>query len=89
MHCSKHYIAIEPGLNIQEMLGSKEMNLSNFAHAMDISKEDVCLLLSGKIEIDTGLATKLESVLGPSKTFWLNLESQYQENLRKVAEDVA
>lgn len=89
MQCSKHYIAIEPGFTIQEMLGSKEMNLSNFARAMDISKEDVCLLLSGKIEIDNSLATKLESVLGPSKTFWLNLESQYQENLRKVAEDVA
>lgn len=81
MKYSEHHIAIEPGVTIQEMLNSKEMSLSYFAHVMGMSKEDIYLLLSGKLEIDNELATKLESVLGPSKTFWLNLESRYQERL--------
>ncbi len=81
---SKTYIAIEPGATIKEMLNERGMTQKEFAARMDYSEKHVSKLINGETQLTHETAFRLESVLGPSATFWNNLEVRYRENLIKV-----
>lgn len=44
-------------------------------------KEDVELLIEGKIKLTNNLVYKLELILGLPKQFWINLENNYRNKL--------
>ena len=78
---SNKVIAIPPGYTIKEQLEDRNINLNDFMAKMNMSKEDVELLIEGKIILTNELASKLELVLGLPKQFWINLENNYRKKL--------
>ena len=74
-------IAIPPGYTIKEQLKDRNINLNDFIAKMNMSKEDVELLIEGKVILTNELASKLEFVLGLPKQFWINLENNYRNKL--------
>ena len=74
-------IAIPPGYTIKEQLKDRNINLNDFIAKMNMSKEDVELLIEGKIILTNDLVSKLELILGLPKQFWINLENNYRNKL--------
>lgn len=74
-------IVIPPGYTIKEQLEDRNINLNDFMAKMNMSKEDVELLIEGKIKLTNNLAYKLELILGLPKQFWINLENNYRNKL--------
>ena len=80
-------IAIPPGYTIKEQLEDRNINLNDFIAKMNMSKEDVELLIEGNIKLTNDLASKLELVLGIPKQFWINLENNYRNKLDAIKKD--
>ena len=80
-------IAIPPGYTIKEQLKDRNINLNDFIAKMNMSKEDVELLIEGKVILTNDLAYKLELVLGLPKQFWINLENNYRNKLDAIKKD--
>ena len=74
-------IAIPLGYTIKEQLEDRNINLNDFIAKMNMPKEDVELLIEGKVILTNELASKLELVLGLPKQFWINLENNYRNKL--------
>ena len=77
-------IAIPPGYTIKEQLKDRNINLNDFIAKMNMPKEDVELLIEGKIKLTNNLASKLELILGLPKQFWINLENNYRNKLDAI-----
>ncbi len=78
------YIAIPPGETIKEQLKNRGLTQKEFAERMGYSEKHISRLINGYVELTPGLAVRLESVLGLSAKFWLNLEAEYRINLERV-----
>ena len=78
---SNKVIAIPPGYTIKEQLEDRNINLNDFIVKMNMSKEDVELLIEDKIILTNDLTSKLELILGLPKQFWINLENNYRNKL--------
>lgn len=76
-------IAIAPGETIKEILDEINMSQKELAARLDISEKHLTQVIKGKAEISRDLADKLETVLGIEAIFWLNLENEYRETLKK------
>ena len=81
MKKSNSFLATPPGATIKEQLEDKDMSRSVFAALMEMSEKQVQNLLQGDIPLTADIAKRLEYVLGPPASFWLNLESIYREKL--------
>lgn len=79
-------IAIEPGATIKEVLEDRKMEQRELAALMDISENQLEMLLCGESQLTVAIAESLENALGIPSQFWLNLESIYREKLAKIAE---
>ncbi len=71
-------IAIAPGETIRENMRYLGMNQKELAARLDITEKHLSNIINGKSPITYETALKLESVIGPSAQFWMNLESNYQ-----------
>ena len=70
-----------PGETIAELLDERGWSQADFATRTGFTPKHVHLLLQGKAGISEDAALRLERVLGSSARFWLNLETQYREQL--------
>ena len=70
--------AVTPGETLKEML---KIHPHIVATALDI---DLPRVLTGGLEITDEMAEQLDFSFGPSKQFWINRESQYREQLKKI-----
>lgn len=70
-----------PGETIAELLDERGWSQADFAVRTGFTTKHVHLLLQGKAGISEDTALRLERVLGSSARFWLNLETQYREQL--------
>lgn len=77
-------IAIPPSETIQECLEERKLTPKDFAKLLDCTLKEVKELLYNKIAITEEIAKKLEKTFGVSTTFWLNLEKNYQETLKRL-----
>lgn len=84
---SKNYIAVPPGETIREQLEDREMTQKEFAIRMGMSEKHISHLISGKSRLEPQVSLMLENVLGIPASFWMNLESIYQEQLARVKEE--
>lgn len=84
---SKSYTAIPPGVTLREILIDRNISNRELAYRTDFSEKHISNLLSGKCELTTSMANKLEYALGIEASFWLNLESIYRLELEKVKEE--
>ena len=84
MEHSKTYVAIPPGRTIQEAIEARPMTPTELASRLGVTEKRVSKLLSGKVELTADVASKLESALGMSARFWLGLEAEYRQDLKRV-----
>ncbi len=68
-----------PGATLSEVLDSLGMSQSELAVRMDRPRKTVSEIISGKTRILPDTALQLERVLGIKASFWLNLQSQWDE----------
>ncbi len=71
-------IAIPPGETIKENMAFLGMTQEEMAIRLDMTPKHLCNILNGNAPITYETALKLESVIGPSAEFWMNLEASYQ-----------
>lgn len=74
-------LMIPPGDTIKELLEQENLNINELTSLLGFSKAEVQGLLSGSTTIDNRIATCLQDFFGIEKSFWLNLERIYQEDL--------
>lgn len=74
----KPMIAIPPGETIKENMEFLGMSQKELAVRIGITEKHLSNILNGKAAITYDTALNLESVLGPSAEFWIELESGYQ-----------
>lgn len=79
-------IAIAPGETIRENMDFLEMNQKELAARLDITPKHLSNILNGNAPITYDTALKLETVIGPSAQFWMNLETNYQLNKTRLQE---
>lgn len=77
-------ISIPPGETIKEIMDEMNMSQSELAIRLGTSQKHLSQVLNGKAEISRDLANKLEFVLGIESIFWLKLEDEYRESLKKI-----
>ena len=70
-----------PGDTITDLLEERGWTHADFATRTGFTKKHVHLLLQGKTPVSKDAALRLERVLGSSARFWMNLETQYREQL--------
>jgi HTH-type transcriptional regulator/antitoxin HigA len=75
-------IAIPPGETIRENMLCLGMNQKELALRLGMSAKHLSNIINGKELITYETALKLETVIGPTAQFWMNLETNYQ--LHKV-----
>jgi len=71
--------AILPGRIISESLNREGMTQKNLSERMGISEEHLTQIINGEAPITVEVSLLFEKVLGDSASFWINLESNYQE----------
>lgn len=70
-----------PGDTIADLLEERGWTQADFATRTGFTRKHVHLLLQGKAAISEDTAVRLERVLGSTARFWMNLETQYREQL--------
>ncbi|MDD4569985.1 MAG: HigA family addiction module antitoxin [Tepidanaerobacteraceae bacterium] len=77
-------IAIPPGETIRENMEFLGMNQEELAVRLGITPKHLSNIINGNAPITYETALKLESVIGPSAQFWMNLEANYQLNKARL-----
>lgn len=77
-------VAIPPGETLKEIINEMDMSQKELAARLGISEKHLTQVISGRVEISRDLADRLETVLGLDAMFWLDLENEYRETLKKL-----
>jgi len=76
-------LAIAPGETIKEEMEHRGISQRELADGLGITIKDFSDILDGNAPITYEMASKLESIFGPSKEFWISIELNYQlDNVR-------
>lgn len=73
-----HDPLIHPGETIADVLKERELTQSELAARTGVSTAYVCNIIAGKKDISANFAMALEYALGVPKSFWLNLQANYE-----------
>ena len=79
-------LLIHPGETIADILNERNISQLELATCAGVSPAYVCNVISGKKSISARFAQSLEYVLGVPKSFWLNLQANYEAELLEVTE---
>ncbi|MEC2077982.1 HigA family addiction module antitoxin [Metabacillus fastidiosus] len=75
---------IPPGETLQEVLDDRNMSQKELALRTKLTPKHINNIIKGHAPISPDTAIKLENVLEIPASFWINLESDYQENLARI-----
>jgi len=78
--------AIPPGETLKETLWYQEMSLTELKEETGYSKEILAGVIAGRVPIDHEMARRFESAFGIPASLWLNLERNYQQDLKRIKE---
>lgn len=71
-------IAFHPGYYIQEIIDESRLTNEDFARLLDITPDNLTLLIMGEQKLSADIAIKLSEIIGTSINYWLNLQSTYE-----------
>lgn len=74
-------LIIHPGETIEEILEMRGISQAELAARTGVSAAYISSIISGKKNISSKFAMSLEYALGVSKSFWLNLQANYDAEL--------
>lgn len=75
-------VAIPPGETIREVADSLFITKTELATKLGITTKQLDNLLDGEIPITNEIAIDLENITGVDRLFWINLEDNYQLDLK-------
>lgn len=70
-------VAFHPGYYINELLDESGLTKEDFAIKLDISPEDLSMLIRGERGLSVDVAMKLSEMFGSSADYWLNLQNAF------------
>ncbi|PLS19155.1 plasmid maintenance system antidote protein, XRE family [Bacillus sp. M6-12] len=76
--------AVPPAETIKEMMDDKEWTVKDLSILSLLSEETIKGVLSADVEINEHIAFQFEKALGISRTFWLNLERNYRNTIKRL-----
>ena len=79
-------LIIHPGETIAEVLEERGISQAELAASTGVSPAYVSNVISGKKDISSNFAFGLEYALGVPKSFWLNLQANYDAELLEANE---
>lgn len=77
-------VAIAPGETIKENIEFLGMTQEELAQRLNITGKHLSHIINGKAPITYETAIGLETVIGPSASFWMNLENNYQLHMARL-----
>lgn len=80
-------LLIHPGETIADVLEKRGISQAELAASTGVSTAYVCNVIAGKKDISAKFAFALEYALGVPKSFWLNLQANYDAELLEVNEE--
>ena len=91
MAINKHGISpdllIHPGETISDLLDERGITQKELAQRAGVSEPFLSDVIHGKKDISKGLAMGLEYALGVPRSFWLNLQANYDAELLMLQEE--
>ena len=79
-------LIIHPGETIADVLEDRGISQAELAASTGVSPAYVSNVISGKKDISSNFALALEYALGVPKSFWLNLQANYDAELLEANE---
>ena len=79
-------LIIHPGETIADVLEERDITQAELADLTGVSPAYVCKVVAGECGITSGFAVNLEYALGVPKSFWLNLQANYEAGLLEYRE---
>lgn len=79
-------LIIHPGETLSEVLSDRGMTQKELADRVGCTPQTISNIILGKKGISTSLAKKLGYVLGIDSRFWINLQSNYEQELANFEE---
>lgn len=76
--------ASHPGNVVEEVREELGLSLNSFSAILDIPPETLTMIEKGWIDIDSNLAEKLEYATGYSEKVWLSMQSNYNEDIKRL-----
>lgn len=80
-------LIIHPGETIADVLENRGITQAELASRAGVSPAYVSNVIAGKKGISANFAMGLEYALGVPKSFWLNLQANYEAELLEVNEE--
>lgn len=80
-------LIIHPGETIADVLEERGITQAELAAHTGVSSAYISNVISGKKDISTKFAMGLEYALGVPKSFWLNLQANYDAELLELTEE--
>ena len=77
-------LIIHPGETIADILAERGITQAELAVRTGVTSAYVCNIIAGKEPISAEFASALERVLGVSKSFWINLQANYDTELQEL-----
>lgn len=74
-------LIIHPGETLSEVLEERQMSQKELSLRTGMSEKHISNIVSGKSNISTSFANKLEYALDIDSSFWINLQSTYDNEL--------
>ncbi|MDO5760351.1 MAG: HigA family addiction module antitoxin [Bacteroidota bacterium] len=78
-------MAIHPGDILADELEARGITQKEFASKMGMFPANLNKIIKGKAKVTKRIAEKLEELLGITKEFWLDIQKDYEINLRTQA----
>ena len=79
-------LIIHPGETLQEVLEDRKMTQKELAGRTGVTEKHVSKIVNGKGNISSSFAKKLEYALGIKASFWMKLQSNYDQELLEFEE---
>ena len=82
-----HDLIIHPGETIADILEERGISQAELASKIGVSVVYMSNVIAGKKDVSSKLAMGLEYALGVPKSFWLNVQSNYETELMDANEE--
>lgn len=80
-------LIIHPGETIADLLADRNISQAELAIQTGVTPAYICKVISGKKDISSKFAMRLEYAFGISRSFWLNLQAEYDAEISKYEEE--
>ena len=81
--------AFHPGYYIAELSDELEINHTELALRLGVTSNTISLLIDGKTDITSKIASKLSAMTGTSAELWLGLQIEYDKKIQKIIQEQA